>query len=713
MTFAAALEQAGIHPLLWVVQGHALVGWWREELAKLDAIATSDASPMVNLLDLGMMSVLETTMVTDGGTATAHDAMRSARARARRTDEVLSVIDVRVARQSGIVPLPSRRRTASGEVHITEYVAARHSAPAPQLVGRTRPQADAGGTGQATPVPPRVQQWKNALLDLSLRNRLINFTHRYAVELVVPEGQLGALEDVIHDERPVRLRPSDDIDAVLAARGARSARDLPVEHLLDEFAAKAAVYTDVTTSAYATRLRGLAYKARTTEEETGANNLYLALGTLVWHLDGKDLRSPLVLVPVKLVATGRGDRTSYRLRLDEAGGSTPNYCLLEKLKATHGIQIPELAEPKEDLSGIDLDAALGAVRRTLAVKGLPFHVEDTAHVALLQFAKFRLWKDLDEHWETLLRNPLAAHLAHTPTQEFADPAAPTGDAAAPELDELAARCPIPADSSQLRAIDAAIGGQTFVIEGPPGTGKSQTITNLLARSLAEGKRVLFVAEKRAALDVVKSRLDDIGLDPFSLDLHDKGSKPAAVRAQIRAAIDHRVNTDSEGLSVAGDELRSASRALTRYRTQLHERNGAGLSLYSAHTRQLALNEAPASMSVPPPLLGEGNEQRLKDRRSLLVALPEVAGPARPRTVHPWGFVTVDQVSDAAWSELVAAVQQVDRARRALPSDGSLGRAVAAASTGDDLRTLARIAASRLAPLHLLDETRTPLWQASS
>src|SRR5690606_7960507 len=114
----------------------------------------------------------------------------------------------------------------------------------------------------------------------------------------------------------------------------------------------------------------------------------------------------------------------------------------------------------------------------------PFHVEDTAHLAILQFAKFRLWKDLDDNWEALLESPLARHLAYTPTEPFADPVAPPeGDV---DLDELAALCPIPADSSQLRAISEAVRGRTFVIEGPPGTGKSQTITNLLARNLAEG-----------------------------------------------------------------------------------------------------------------------------------------------------------------------------------------------------------------------------------
>ena len=96
-----------------------------------------------------------------------------------------------------------------------------------------------------------------------------------------------------------------------------------------------------------------------------------------------------------------------------------------------------------------------------------------------------------------------------------------------------------------------------MLEGPPGTGKSQTITNLLTHAVAEGKRVLFVAEKRAALDVVQKRLDAVGMGPFSLDLHDKGSKPAAVREQIKRALEHAVAADAQDHAIKTEELRSA------------------------------------------------------------------------------------------------------------------------------------------------------------
>lgn len=706
VVYAAALEQAGIRPLLWVVKGHAFVGYWREEMAS-DAIATTDAAPMTNLLDLDLVRVVETTMLVEGREEGFDAARSSAGSVARVVDEVIGIVDVVAARRNGVLPLPSRRRLPSGEVQVVEYRAAQHSVPMPMLTGRA---VTASKSGEGSAVLPRVQQWKNSLLDLSLRNRLINFKPDSAVGLVVPESHLGTVEDVLHAGRPVTLLASDAIDEVNKARGHRWARDLPQAHLADELARRSAVHTDITLHSYATRLRSLAYKARTIEEETGANNLYLALGSLVWEHENKKLHTPLILVPVKLVATGRGERTSYRLRLDESGGSTPNYCLLEKLKQTHSLEIPELAEPKEDLSGIDLEATLTAVRRSLAEKRLPFHVEETAHLAILQFAKFRLWKDLDENWPTLLQSPLARHLCDTPTEHFADPAREGGSPL--DLDELAALCPIPADASQLTAIAEALAGRTFVLEGPPGTGKSQTITNLLARALADGKRVLFVAEKRAALDVVKKRMDAVGLGPLSLDLHDKGSKPAAVREQIKQAMEHRSVVDREGLSVAGEELASATRTLARYRRNLHDKNAVGLSLYEAHTKRLALEQT-RPLPVPERLLDRDEGAWVAKTRSLLVSLPEVAVPARPRSPHPWGMVGVDAVSGDSIDELVAATRVVTSALGMLEQGGRLGAALRAATSHEEVDVLTRLVGSRVPSMQVLDETRLPSWQSAT
>src|SRR4051794_13314944 len=405
---AAGLEQAGIRPLLWLAEGHSFLGYWREERSA-ESAATTDVDPLVNLVDLGLIGLVETTLLTGAGEPGA-DLHRPAYTDwlTGDLDRVLGVTDVHVARRDGILPLPARARDADGVLQIVEYrpTEHRHAAPhAEQHPAGSRPEA-----------PPRVLQWKNALLDLSLRNRLINYTERSGLPLVVPGESLGVLENFVHDGTPITLLPSDSLAAVATERGAATARDLPAEQLAETLVERRSVHADVPGSGYLNRLRNLAYKAKTVVEETGANNLYLALGSLVWELDGRPLRSPLVLVPVVLTPTSRTG--AYRITLDEAGSSTPNYCLLEKLRQLHGLTVPQLAEPAADGSGIDLDAALEAMRSALVGYRLPYRVEPTADLAILQFAKYRLWKDLDEHWTDFAGNALVQHLVYAPTEPY-------------------------------------------------------------------------------------------------------------------------------------------------------------------------------------------------------------------------------------------------------------------------------------------------------
>jgi hypothetical protein len=180
-----------------------------------------------------------------------------------------------------------------------------------------------------------VRQWKNALLDLSLRNRLINYTERAGFALAIPGPALARFEDDINAGARIKLLASDEVSQIDAARGIRYGRELPEDERTVLLADKHSAYLDVTAAAYKSRLRNLAYKAKTITQETGANNLYLAFGMLNWRFGDRELRSPVVLVPVNLSTTNRGDR--YVLSIDEAGVSTPNYCLIEKLRVSFGL----------------------------------------------------------------------------------------------------------------------------------------------------------------------------------------------------------------------------------------------------------------------------------------------------------------------------------------------------------------------------------------
>ena len=707
VVMAACLEQAGIRPLLWVIEGHAFLGWWRDERA-LGSIVVTDASEVVNHLDLGHMGLVETTALTKRTEPVDFDhATRIPRQQHLADLSVIEgVVDVRQARLGRVYPLPAQGRAADGTPQIIEYSPAEHSTPVLIVTGG---RAATRGAHQDS-VPARVTTWKNSLLDLTLRNRLLNYKESTGINLAAPGESLGQVEDLLHAGKAIHLLPSDQLDDVMRARGIRYGRELPAEARAGLVATKQTVYTDVTSAAYLSRMRSLAYKAKTIVDETGANNLYLALGTLVWSVEGRaePLRSPLILVPVRLVTGAR--QSTYRLEIDETGQSTPNYCLLEKLKQVHGMSIPGLENPVADDAGIDLGAAFTAVRVAVQERGLSYHVEDTADIAILQFAKFRLWKDLDEHWETFCDNALVSHLVHTPTAPFADSHDATGS---PDLDALAALCPMPADGSQLRAVADAVSGRTFVLEGPPGTGKSQTITNLLARAMAEGKRVLFVAEKRAALDVVKRRLDGVGMGPYSLDLHDKGSKPAVVREQIRKAMDATPFADPQALKVAIEQHDSSAGRLSRYARRVHEENGAGLSLYRATTGLLHRADTEHSFEVPRTLLTHEATTERESLRAMLRTLPDVAGPARPGPNNPWAFVRVDELDAGPFAAVRQAAVEVDRAVERLAAVSALAGVLRTATRASELESLAALLRAPSITLDTLDRTRSQSWRADS
>lgn len=703
VTLAALLEQVGINSTLWLTENHILLGYWRED-ATLGDPATTDIEEVINLAELGKIGLVETTMVTGGEASRSfEDARRAARTYlVERRHEVLGITDIRGARENAILPLPSRARSETGEVVVTEYRLTETSSMAPYVPGETTRSS----AGRPVP-PPRVSQWKNKLLDLTLRNRLINFTDRAGYALAVPGDALPRLEDMINDKQSISLLPSDGVPQIARERGIRFGRDLDPTNREALLADKRQAYlSDITAATYTNRLRALASKAKTLVEETGANNLYLAFGTLRWTFNDRELTSPLILVPVTLESVSRGQ--SFKIVLDEAGASTPNYCLLEKLRVSFGLEIPGLQNPAEDASGINLPEVFNAVRQSMIDAKRPFVVEESVHLAILQFAKFRLWKDLDDNWEQLLGNELVRHLAESPTDAFVEWAPRPVDV---DLDVLATQVPVSADSSQLEAVAEAVAGRTFVLEGPPGTGKSQTITNLLARALAAGRRVLFVAEKRAALDVVKARLDAVGLGPFSLDLHDKGARPMAVREQLRKALEAQARPDMAALNTQRETSETSRGTLSRYAQRLHEPNAAGYSLYSARAHLLAAPEDVVALDVPASLASGGTGQDFDELRSALRSLAAVSDLARPAELHPWGFVDIANGQRVDAVAVHQAAQEFDGALVGASEERVPGDILAHVRRPEQLDIWAKVARAPRYSLDAIDYAAAPVGAA--
>jgi hypothetical protein len=702
LALAAVLEQCGINSTVWLLRGHAFLGYWRIDGA-LTSVSTTEPAEVINQVDLKNIGLIETTLVTQSAPdASFDDARRAPRTQHLSEDltSILGVTDVRQARRARIYPLPSRSIDADGSVVVAEYKPGDGPVIAPYEATESKPAREVDA------VPARIRQWKNALLDLSLRNKLINYTDRAGYRLEVPGPALGRFEDAVNAGARVSLLGSDEVQNVDVARGVRFGRDLPENERELLLADKHSAYVDITAASYKTKLRYLANKAKTIREETGANNLYLAFGMLSWRLNDRPLRSPLVLVPVSLSTTNRGER--YLLTIDDTGASTPNYCLIEKLRTVLGLEIPALAQPDEDASGIDLVATFDAVRYAVAEAGLPFLVEDSVHLSVLQFAKFPLWKDLDESWKGLSRNSLVCHLLESPQSPFVDPVTDVADT---DLNELSTAVPVPADASQLRAVADAVDGRTFVLEGPPGTGKSQTITNLLAHAMATGRRVLFVAEKRAALDVVKKRLESVGLGELSLDIHDKSARPAAVRAQIKNALELRLSHDADLLRTKLQVAESSRHSLARYAERLHEANAVGQSLYTARSFELAADQDIAPLAVPRSLITGADPTTFDDVAAVLRTLPEKSDDARPRPDHPWAFINAVPRSGLDPARIHSAAVAFDTALAELQAGGISLDALGRCESSDVVDEWARLTAEPRYPLAVVDSVNTAEWQA--
>lgn len=319
-------------------------------------------------------------------------------------------------------------------------------------------------------------------------------------------------------------------------------------------------------------LKKIDLSARQVIEETGANMLYMILGVLEWkeadHSDNK-IKSPLINIPVSLKRGSLNKKTNtYEYVLEYTGEAIDtNKSLAEKLKNDFNIELPELTEE------LSFNEYMSEVKRICANKR-EWKIKQEIALDFLQFSKILMYKDLDSGaWEkgSLEGNEVFNDLFLG--REI------SGTSYAPseyDIDNHDTANKIPlvmdADSSQHSAIVDVLEGENVVIEGPPGTGKSQTIANMIASLMAEGKSVLFVSEKLAALEVVHKRLSNIGLGDFCLELHSHKTQKLKVLESLKKRLEGSYRTP-EQLDLIKSELESKKGELKAYLDTIHLSHG--------------------------------------------------------------------------------------------------------------------------------------------
>ena len=501
---------------------------------------------------------------------------------------------------------------------------------------------EVAGAGQATAagrleaVRRATKTWTGQLVDLTGRNNLLYYRDLKA----------GTL--------PLESSPRQLIYNVLAGRPVSLSKLFPDQKALEDAVKRA---------------RSVRNKANAHYEERGIETLYLACGMATWsgQKSGSTPAAPVLLVPCRLAPKGAAQE---EFELTVTGELEVNPTLLQMLKA----EFDAVCDPVEllDSAGIEgiidtpdeLDASFDWLRRQCAsVPG--FEISERFVIGNFSYARMPMVRDLENSVEAMAEHDMVAALAGDADAQAALREKGTADKIpspdfVPPADEFLV---LDADASQNYVINAVLAGKNLIIKGPPGTGKSQTISNLISTLVARGKRVLFVAEKRAAIDAVLRRMNRVGLGDLVLDLHGGVSSKRKVAAALYEAL-------SRNRSLVKPRVEGLHRILAQRRNQLNEHADAlhekrapwQISFFDAQAELLALSgSATTDIRFRGPALERLGADELAHATETLKAYVGRGGLQLRHAGSPWARATVVSEAEAHNCQV-----EVETLRRQVP-----------------------------------------------
>lgn len=651
---AACLEQMDLAPLLVLFKGHAVPAVWLIDDRFPEGVV-NDAARLRTSIELGYVLVFDATVLVDDEKPPLEAARALAERRLKDDRAFECAVDVRVARRDGFRPMSLRLPGEDGTSGPTAVALA--GAPRVSKVpSQIAPPVPSQARGK-DPIRDRFRQWSEQLLDLSLRNKLLNFRSdaKSALPLEVPG--IARFEDLLAADKVFDLLPAVPRDVRDERNPELQAKRIDPEERRRELTSdleRFVVHSTLQPDEMLNRAVHLDRTARADFEDGGANTLYVAVGLLRWYetkADDSRRVAPLLLVPVQL----EYQRTTRRIRLRRLQeDSLPNYTLAEKLRRDYAVDLSGLVNIEPDESGLNVSAMLQSVRD--AIRHMPrWEVDEVACLGLFTFTKFLMWRDLVTNTDALLESPVVRFLASNGATDL--PSAPEPDPAS--LDHTVPPEALPvvvdSDSSQMSAVLSAMAGRSFVLQGPPGTGKSQTITNLIAAALYAGKRVLFVSEKMAALEVVHRRLSQVGLGDFCLELHSHKAQKREVIQSLGKVLERKRATAAHAWPERSRELATLRHGLNGYVRALHQPRPIGMSFFEATSRLVALQDAPRFRLIVPSIVDISGPV-LSSFLDLGARLATCAREVQNVGAHPWRRSTHRQWSAALEEKIAHALR---------------------------------------------------------
>jgi len=503
-------------------------------------------------------------------------------------------------------------------------------------------------TPPGTTMEQKIADWESKLIDLSLSNRLINYKMTKSSTIILGGPDLKRIfKDVALDRKTLSLiceKTRDDFEE--EPSGGRECT-LFNSVMLSDNAGTPSTLNPNTEKA----LRNLRSRSNLVRRESGIESLYITFGTVDWKDEKSESHlAPLVFVPVKL--SRKGLMAPYTV---QAVGEEVvlNPALVLKIKKEMDVDLPPVPE---DLDGFDLPFYLNTLATILTKRnGWTVKIE-APMLGLFMFAKVVIYQDMKASADPIRRHPFLRAMSG----DISELPAIKDAAANAELDPAITYHILEMDSSQEDAAEAVKRGESLVLIGPPGTGKSQTIANIIAESLAGGKTVLFVAEKMAALDVVKRRLASCGLDDFCLELHSGSPIKQEVLDSILRPLE-MTEQRTEGLDEFKlNQLKTVRDDLISYAAALHAPRGEmNISAYEAYGELASLNDHAQLVFDVPGALSFSRERmdRADDLIQRMIASKQVL---MERDAHPWRDCDLRDLGPAEQADLIVRLEDIQR-----------------------------------------------------
>ena len=663
LLYASCLEAIGIHPLIVITNKHAFAGGWLTPETFPDSIIDDVSFLKKRTADgINEITLVETTCMNTGNNVDFDQAVKAADGKIIDSENFVLALDVKRSRYSGIRPLPQRVLSEQG--WIIEAVNSEHETAFnnPETVN----PYDLTGIDNNIQVTKQLF-WERKLLDLSLRNNLLN-TRITKSTLQLISADIDKFEDALAngDEFQITTKPTDWNNPIndFGVYQSIDFTDPIVELIKYELSQKRLrSYLNDTELSYS--LLHLYRASRQSLEENGANTLYMALGLLKWYETANSERprfAPILLLPVEIIRKSAAKGYVIRSREED---TMLNITLLEMLRQNFGITISGLDPLPVDESGVNVKLIFTIIRKAI-MNQKKWNVEEQAVLGIFSFNKFIMWNDIHNNAHILKKNKIVSSLINGKLEWDVQQSMIDASVLDRNLTAADIVLPINADSSQLEAIYEGVNDKTFILHGPPGTGKSQTITNIIANALYRGKRVLFVAEKMAALSVVQDRLTSIGLNPFCLELHSNKAKKSTILSQLKETTEIVKSISPQNFQDEATRLLGLRAQLNIYIEKLHKKYLFGFSLYDAITRYLSI-ESITEFKIPQVLFENLTEIKLqawKDSIEELISLSNAYGhpychPLTGIKISKYSAILKDDISNQI-NETIGLISKIKK-----------------------------------------------------